>query len=147
MQVLRRNPWMWWILVPLGFTAWLSPLIAGVRTQRKMWTTAGVVWLCLWLTGFALTAGPDEDSTLSDIGVTLWFGSWLAPLVHTVIIRPQYERLMAVLADPRLGQRSVAIEQQQYARELVRKDPLRARGAWGLAVRTSRERSTPASST
>ena len=127
MDLLRRNPWMWWIFVPLGLTAWLSPLIAGTRAERRLWQAAGVVWFGLWLAAFALTAIPEETDPLSDAGVALLFISWFAPTVHTLILGPEYERRVALLSDPRLKQREEAIEQQEYARELVANDPRRAR--------------------
>ena len=127
MHGLRHNRWLWWALVPLGFTAWLSPIIAGTRAERRPWVIAGIAYAALWLVGFALTAGPDTDSSLSDLGVIVWFGSWLAPLIHSLLIRKEYERRMAVISDPRFGQRDIALEQQRFSRELIREEPERAR--------------------
>jgi hypothetical protein len=124
-RAVERATRSWWVLLtlaPLGMLSFGAFVYAGVRARERRWIGWGVVYAFVIYAAFLL-ATTDEDSVLSDIGVTLVLLAWAASFAHALAIRGTFlERMELVEGEPYDHAEDRALEREE-ARRLAREDP------------------------
>lgn len=125
---MRRLLRLWWVglaIVPFGLLGWLGVVYAGVRVRRWSWVAAGAVYAALLVVSIGM-AGNDRDNWVTDVGVGLLLGNWVAQLIHSFAAVPTYERVTRGPIDPELAEAEELAATRARARELAQEDPARA---------------------
>jgi Helix-hairpin-helix motif len=125
---VRRLLRLWWVglaIVPFGFLGWLGVVYAGVRVRRWWWVVAGAVYAVVLVVSIGM-AGNDRDNWVTDVGVGLLLGNWVAQLIHSCAAAPTYLRVTRGPIDPELAEAEELAATRSRARELAREDPARA---------------------
>jgi DNA uptake protein ComE-like DNA-binding protein len=119
-----------WAVVPvisLGILSWAPFLYASVRTHARKFQVATAVYLTLSIVAGALVAvGGHGHGPITDAAGLLLILLAGAGCVHTLSIRHEYGRQLALADDPRLlvAEQRAALRQRALA--IVRTDPQRA---------------------
>ncbi len=120
--------WVGWTLLPLGWTAWIGFAYAGLRTRSRRlgWIAAGYAAAAaasIGLTGVVgVGAGDAGNGLAEDVGTVLGLVTWVAGVVHALVIRHDVERRIEL-------RRSAedALLERRHARELAATQPAAAR--------------------
>jgi hypothetical protein len=127
----RARRFALWALVPLFSAGFLSCVPFGVaahRTGARRYRVAAWVWLALAvLTAVLLAIGGDQaHGALPVLGGLLIFVNTGGGLLHTLAIRNEYARELALDDDPALRAAERSAAQRRRGRELAERDPARA---------------------
>jgi hypothetical protein len=136
---LNRLAESWWLvllLVPLGFLSFGAFLYTGIRARHRPWIVAGVVYAFVLYAGFLLTVSSDDDSLVSNVGITLVLLGWGVSLVHAFAIRGRYLERMELLESGEYDRAEDRLEEREEARRLAHEEPARALGL-GVRIRVA----------
>ncbi len=92
--------WVWLSLLPLGLGSW-APIVPGARYRVPWWTTLGVFWGAVTVTGYALSGSEPKGHDALAGGVLLF--AWAGGLVTSFVVRAASRRL-AVVSPGAVGQ-------------------------------------------
>ncbi|MGB2567621.1 ComEA family DNA-binding protein [Micromonospora citrea] len=87
----------WWLLLPIvgcGCVGGFGFLYVGLRARRPAWWIAGIGYAVLGWTALFLADG-DKDSVRGDISASLALATWVACVVHGLLINPAWLRWQA----------------------------------------------------
>jgi DNA uptake protein ComE-like DNA-binding protein len=118
----------WWILltlVPLGITAWVALVYAGVRAKRRLWIAFGLLYFACLVAGFWLIDEDRDAGTRDDVALALWFVAWAAPFGHALAIRRRFLELTEQPL-PELARAEARAAERAKGRSLAAADPVRA---------------------
>jgi DNA uptake protein ComE-like DNA-binding protein len=121
----------WWVLltlVPFGWGNWLAFLFAGVRARERRWKFWSAGYAFLALMPFAVldplvAAGENHDAV---VGIVL-LGTWMAGVVHALIIRPEYVRRVSGGMATAVEAAREQVQSRQEALRLAQREPEVAR--------------------
>jgi Helix-hairpin-helix motif len=112
--------------VPLGLLAFGAFLYTGIRARHRGWLIAGIVYAVVLYTGFLLTVSTEDDSVVSNVGITLVLVAWGVSLVHAFAIRGRYLERMELLEGRAYDRAEDRLLEREEARRLAEEDPARA---------------------
>ncbi len=120
-----------WAVVPvvsLGILSWAPFLYASVRTHARKFVLATALYLSLAVVACVILAiaGDKGHSTLSAVGGFFLIVLAAAGCVHTLSIRAEYGRQLALANDPRLLVAEQREELRGRALAIARDNPQRA---------------------
>jgi SARP family transcriptional regulator, regulator of embCAB operon len=119
-----------WAAVPvlsLGILSWAPFLYASVRTHARKFQIATAVYLSLAIVAGVLVAVSGHGhGALNEVAGLLLIMLAGAGCVHTLSIRSEYGRQLALADDPRLLVAEQRADLRERALRLVREDPQRA---------------------
>jgi hypothetical protein len=78
-----------WLLGPVlggGCLSGLPLIVLGLRARRLSWWIAGALYTVAAWVGFVMVGEAELDTPASDWGVGIWLASWLAIILHSVLI-------------------------------------------------------------
>lgn len=113
-------------LVPLGFLSFGAFLYTGIRARHRGWAIAGIVYAFVLYAGFLLTVSTEDDSVVSNVGITLVLLGWGVSLVHAFAIRGRYLERMELLEGGVYDRAEDRLDEREEARRLAREEPARA---------------------
>lgn len=126
---LNRLAASWWValtFVPLGFLSFGAFLYTGIRARHRGWAIAGIVYAFVLYAGFLLTVSTEDDSVVSNVGITLVLLGWGVSLVHAFAIRGRYLERMELLESGVYDRAEDRLDEREEARRLAREEPARA---------------------
>lgn len=126
---LNRLAASWWValtFVPLGFLSFGAFLYTGIRARHRGWVIAGIVYAFVLYAGFLLTVSTEDDSVVSNVGITLVLLGWGVSLVHAFAIRGRYLERMELLEGGVYDRVEDRLDEREEARRLAREEPARA---------------------
>jgi Helix-hairpin-helix motif len=112
--------------VPLGFLSFGAFLYTGIRARHRGWVIVGIVYAFVLYTGFLLTVSTEDDSVVSNVGITLVLLGWGVSLVHAFAIRGRYLERMELVEGEHYDRAEDRALEREEARRLAREDPARA---------------------
>jgi DNA uptake protein ComE-like DNA-binding protein len=126
---LERLPTAW-AAVPvlsLGILSWAPFLYAAVRTRARKFQIAAGIYLSLAIVAGVLVAASDHShGALNELAGLLLIMLAGAGCVHTLSIRNEFGRQLALADDPRLLVAEQRADLRERALKLAREDPQRA---------------------
>ncbi|GAA1376598.1 hypothetical protein GCM10009661_45050 [Catellatospora chokoriensis] len=83
----------WWLLLTIFGCSCLGGagfLYVGLRTQRKSWSIAGLIYIAAGITFASVADGTDDNLIADQVGVGLLLSGWAASIVHGLLINNQW---------------------------------------------------------
>ena len=114
-------------LVPLALLSWAGFAYAGVKARQKRWFVAAAVYAAGMVVGFALAQDAPDSGSRDDIAGGVILLTWAASVGHALIARSSYLERLEFLEDPRLDAAEERLRERNFALEVARDDPVRAR--------------------
>lgn len=152
--VSRPPKWLWLLpVLSCGLLSFVPPIaIATKAGSARAWSWAGG-FSAAWLAGFSMVGVDDNESALSDVGMTIYFAVWIGAIIYSLVQGPKVawpSRVTYVMPPPPIqpaayppahpypqplvDPNAAAIDRVQAgrrkrdeARELARRDPAMAR--------------------
>lgn len=120
-ELSRRGDTRWagWSLLPLGLGAW-TPIFAGVRARKPLWTLIGVVLTVIAMVGWVVAAVTNGDSALAG-GLIIF--AWVGAVATSFTIRPAYARALEAPWADALESAESKLAERDRARRLARQRP------------------------
>jgi hypothetical protein len=87
---------------------------------------AGIVYAFVLYAGFLLTVSTEDESVVSNVGITLVLLGWGVSLVHAFAIRDRYLERMELLEGGVYDRAEDRLDEREEARRLAREEPDRA---------------------
>jgi len=120
-----------WAAAPLFTLGFLSPVpfgIAYARTRARRHLAALVFWVTMLaglVASIVIAAGADHGAKSDVVGLFV-IANWIGATVHTLVIRKDVGRAMALERDPRLESAERLVGRRRRAARIARSDPDRA---------------------
>lgn len=120
-ELSRRGDTRWagWSLLPLGLGAW-TPIFAGVRARKPLWTLIGVVLTVIAMVGWVVAAVTNGDSALAG-GLIIF--AWVGAVATSFTIRQAYARALESPWADALESAESKLAERDRARRLARQRP------------------------
>ncbi|MEI3605606.1 hypothetical protein SPD48_07870 [Pseudogracilibacillus sp. SE30717A] len=86
----RHSIWLIWLLFPFGIAAYFSFFYIAIRTGKKKWLNAGIIYLIIFIQLIHISAEFSEEHWMFSISVAAALIGWISASVHGFLARREY---------------------------------------------------------
>ncbi|WP_017471415.1 ComEA family DNA-binding protein [Amphibacillus jilinensis] len=109
---LLKSLWILWLVVPFGFTSYISFFYISMRVKKRSWFIAGLIYSFIFIQFVLVDEFNLTDGFIGGISTMLLFVGWIAAWVHALNARKQY--LPMLLEKIQLDARSIPQPQDAF---------------------------------